>query len=209
MKIAVFGATGRTGRPVCEQALDRGHEIVVHARSPDSVPFATDRVTIVEGDAYTGDSVSEAVEGVDAVVSVLGQGDGSPDNLLTVAGDCITDAMTEAGVSRFVTLVGAGVREDGESVSLGGKMMGVLLKLLARDVLEDAESHVESIRETDLEWTVVRVPRLSQSDSTGAYRAGEIDLGFDAIDRADVARFILDCLEDDRYVREMPKVGPA
>jgi len=209
MKIAVFGATGRTGRPFCEQALERGHEIVVHARSPDRVPFTDDRVTVVEGDAYTGDGVSEAVEGVDAVVSVLGQGDGSPDNLLTVAGDYITDAMTEAGVSRFVTLVGAGVREDGESVSLGGKMMGVLLKLLARDVLEDAESHVESIRETNLEWTVIRAPRLSEGDPMGTYRAGEIDLGFDAIDRGDVSQFILDCLEDNRYVREMPKVGPA
>ena len=209
MKIAVFGATGRTGRPVCEQALERGHEIVVHARSPERVGFTDDRVTVVEGDAYTGDGVFDAVEGVDAVVSVLGQGEGSPDDLLTVAGDHTTDAMTEADVSRFVTLVGAGVREDGESISVGGKMMGVLLKLLARDVLEDAETHVESIRETDLEWTVVRAPRLSEGDPTGAYHAGEIDLGFDAIDRADVARFILDCLEDDRYVREMPKVGPA
>ncbi len=207
MKIAVFGATGRIGRRFCEQALERGHEIVVHARSPDRVQFTDDRVTVVEGDAYAGGGVSEAVEGVDAVVSVLGQGDGSPDDLLTVAGEQITGAMDSAGVSRFVTLVGAGVREDGESVSLGGKMMGVLLKLLARDVLEDAETHAESIRETDLEWTVVRAPRLAEGDPTGAYRAGEIDLGFDAIDRADVARFILDCLEDDRYVRELPKVG--
>lgn len=209
MKIAVFGATGRTGRPVCEQALERGHEIVVHARSPERVPLADGRVTIVEGDAYTGDGALEAIAGVDAVVSVLGQGEDSPEDLLTVAGDHITDAMTEAGVSRFVTLVGAGVREEGESVSLGGKMMGVLLKLLARDVLEDAETHVESVRETDLEWTVVRAPRLSEGDPTGAYRAGEVNLGFEAIDRADVARFILDCLEDDRYLREMPKVGPA
>jgi hypothetical protein len=88
-------------------------------------------------------------------------------------------------------------------------MMGVLLKLLARDALEDATSHVEHVQMTTLEWTVVRVPRLSEGDPTGAYRAGEINLGFDAIDRADVARFILDCLKDDRYVREMPKVGPA
>ena len=209
MKIAVFGATGRTGRPFCEQAPERGHEIVVHARSPERVPLSDDRVIVVEGDAYTGDGVIEAIEGVDAVVSVLGQGTGSTDDLLTVAGGYITDAMDSAGASRFVTLVGAGVREDGESVSPGGKMMGVLLKLLARDVLEDAETHVESIRETDLEWTVVRAPRLSEGERTGTYRTGEIDLGFDAIDRADVARFILDCIEDDRCVRELPKVGPA
>jgi uncharacterized protein YbjT (DUF2867 family) len=98
MEIAVFGATGRTGHPVCEQALERGHEIVVHARSPERVPFANDRVTIVEGNAYTGDGVPEAVDGVDAVVSVLGQSSDSPDDLLTVAGEHVTDAMDSAGV---------------------------------------------------------------------------------------------------------------
>lgn len=209
MQIAVFGATGRTGLPLCEQALERGHEVVVHARSPDTVPFTDDQVRVVAGDVYTGDGVLDAVRGADAVVSVLGQGEGSPEDLLTVASENISRTMTEAGVSRFVTLVGAGVRADGESVSLGGKMMGVLLKLLARDVLEDAESHVEHVRATDLKWTVVRVPRLGEGDPTGDYRAGDIDLGFEAIDRADIARFILDCLESDEYSRRMPKVGPA
>ena len=46
-------------------------------------------------------------------------------------------------------------------------------------------------------------------DGTGEYRAGDIRLGFDTIDRPDVAAFILDCLEDDLYVGEMPKVGSA
>ena len=227
MKIAVFGATGRTGVPLCRQALDRGHGVVAHTRSPDKLftrlpdktpthspdrfdgPTARDALTVVEGDAYAGTGVRETVRGTDAIVSVLGQGEGSPGDLLTVAGGHVLEAMETEDVSRYLTLVGAGVREEGESLSMGDRMMGVALKLLARDVLEDASAHVEDIRERDLAWTVLRVPRLTEGDSIGSYRAGDIRLGFDAIDRADVARCILDCLEEERFVGELPKVGPA
>jgi putative NADH-flavin reductase len=164
---------------------------------------------VVEGDAYTGEGVSEAVDGADAVVSLLGQTSDGPDDLLAVAGDHVAGAMAEHGVSRLVTLVGAGVREEGEAPSLSGRVMGGLLKLVAREVLEDAEEHVERVRGTDLEWTVVRAPRLTEKPGSGDYRAGDVDLGFESVARADVARFVLDCVEGREYVREMPKVGRA
>ncbi|PSQ19640.1 NmrA family protein [Halobacteriales archaeon QS_8_69_26] len=208
MRITVFGATGGTGRPLVEQALERGHEVVAFTRSAGDVE-PREGVTVVEGDAYTGEGVSEAVDGADAVVSVLGQSSAGPDDLLTVAGEHVLAATDEHGVDRYVTLVGAGVREDGESVSLSGRVMGTVLKLLAREVLADAEEHVRQVRGTDLSWTVVRAPRLADGEGTGDYRAGDLALGFESIDRPDVARFILDCLEDERCVREMPKVGPT
>jgi putative NADH-flavin reductase len=207
MRITIFGATGRTGQPLVRQALDRGNEVVAFARSSADFPIEGSRLSVVEGDAYTGVGVADAIADADAVVSVLGQTSDGPDDLLTVAGDNITEAMRDADVTRFVTLVGAGVREEDEKVSLSGKVMGVLLKVLARNVLEDAAEHVERIRATDLDWTVVRAPRLTDDEGTGDYRAGDIDLGFESIARADVARFILDCLENDQYVRKMPKVG--
>ena len=208
MRITVFGATGRTGEPLVERAVERGHEVVAFARSPQDVE-TREGVTVVEGDAYTGEGVSEGVAGADAVVSVLGQTSEGPDDLLTVAGKHILAAMDDHGVDRFVTLVGAGVREEGESVSLSGRGMGSMLKLVARAVMEDAEEHVRQVRATDLAWTVVRPPRLTEGEGTGDYRAGDIALGFESIDRPDVALFILDCLESEEYVREMPKVGPA
>jgi putative NADH-flavin reductase len=209
MRITVFGATGRTGVPFVRQALDAGHTVVAHTRSPGKLPFADDRLVVVEGDVYTGEGVDAAVEGADAVVSVLGQTGDGPDNLLTVAGEHITAAMADHGVARFVTLVGAGVREEGETPSLSGRVMGGMLKLLAREVLADAEEHVRQIRASDLDWTVVRAPRLTEATGTGEYRAGDIDLGFESVARADVATFLLDCLEEEEYVGEMPKVGRA
>lgn len=209
MRIAAFGATGRTGRPLCKQVLARGHEVVAHTRSPEKLPFADDRLTVVEGDAYTGTGVAEAIEGTNAVVSVLGQRSGSPDDLLTVAGDHIIEAMNDADVSRFVTLVGAGVREEGESVSLEGRIMGVLLNLFARDVLADAAEHAHHVRASSVEWTILRAPRLGDGDPAGDYRVGDVRLGFEAVDRADVATCILDRIEAHDYVEEMPKVGAA
>ena len=218
MRIAVFGATGRTGHPLVEQAVERGHKVVAFVRDATGLPSTLrndDRVSIVEGDAYTGEGVERAIAGdsdpVDAVVSVLAQSSEGPDDLLTEAGRHMLAAMDQHGVERFVTLVGAGVREDGESVSLGGRMMGALLKLLARSVLEDARDQVELIKDSDTRWTVVRGPRLTEDAHTGEFRHGtDLSLGMrDTAARANVAEFILDCLEDDLYVRKMPKVANA
>ena len=214
MKLAVFGATGRTGVPLVEQALDRGHAVRAFARDPDDVETTDDRLTVVAGDAYTGEGVAQAIAGpdgnapVDAAVSVLGQTKEGPDDLLTVAGEHILDAMRAHGVDRFVTLVGAGVREPGESVSVGGRVMNFLLALVAGEVLDDAEAHVDRVKSSDAVWTVVRGPRLVNGSYTGNYRHGtELELGMrDSATRANVAAFVLDCIEGDSYHTEMPKV---
>jgi putative NADH-flavin reductase len=218
MRVTVFGASGRTGRPLVEQALERGHEVVAFVRDAEgfsSSVDADDRLEVVEGDAYGGDGVDRAIGGdgdpADAVVSVLGQRSEGPDDLLAVAGRHILDAMERHEVERFVTLVGAGVREEGESVSLGGRVMGSLLKLLARAALEDATAHVETVRDSDSDWTVVRAPRLTEAEHTGEFEHGtELRLGArDAAARANIAEFILDCLESELYVHEMPKITDA
>jgi putative NADH-flavin reductase len=207
VKLAIFGATGRTGRPLLAQALDRGHEVVGFVRDGSKLDRESDRLSVVEGDAYIGENVEQAVEGTDAVVSVLGQTASGPGDLLTVAGGNVLDAIETHGVSRFVTLVGAGVRTEGESVSLGGRIVGGLLKLFSREVLADAEAHVADVRSRDLDWTVVRAPRLSEGDPEGDYRTGDVTLGMEAVARADVADFALACIEEDLYVHELPKIG--
>ena len=209
MQLTVFGATGRTGRPLVDQALARGHSVVAFARDAADVPVSHENLAVVEGDAYTGSGVREAVAGSDAVISVLGQSKSGPDDLLSVAGDHILDAIQAAGIDRFVTLVGAGVRTEDDSPSVAGRVMGAALKLVSGEVLADAERHVEHVRATDIDWTVVRVPRLTEDPGTGSYEAGDVSLGFAGLSRADVATFILDCIEDDLYVRDLPKVGPA
>lgn len=75
MRLTVFGATGRTGQPLVDQALDRGHEVVAFVRNPSGLPSAVredDRVTVVEGDVYTGTGIDRAVGGDGASVDAEG-----------------------------------------------------------------------------------------------------------------------------------------
>lgn len=214
VRIAVVGASGRTGRPLVERALEAGRVVVVFVRDADRLDVvvgdgARERLVVVEGDAYTGEGLAAAVADADAVVSVLGHASDGPDDLLTVAGDRVLDAMRAAGVRRYVTVVGAGVREDGESVGVAGRVMGDLLRLVARDLLADSAAHVARVRASDRGWTVVRAPRLTDGPATGAYRAGDLDLGSESVPRADVAAFLLDCVENGSYVGAAPKVAAA
>ena len=218
MRIAVFGGTGRTGHPLVEQAVERGHEVVAFARDATGLSSTIrndDRISVVEGDAYTGEGVERAIAGdgdpVDAVVGVLAQTSEGPNDLLTEAGRRMLVAMDQHGAERFVTLVGVGVREEDESVNLGGQVMGVLSKLLARSVLEDARDQVELLRASDTRWTVVRGPRLTEGAHSGEFRHGtDLTLGMrDTAVRTNVAEVILDCLEDDLYVHGMPEIANA
>jgi len=207
MRITVFGATGRTGTPFLEQSLAAGHDVIGFVRDPAKLGIEDDRLSIVQGDVRDADAVERAVAGADAVVSVLGHTDPSDDDVLEVGGRNMIDAMRTHGVDRFVTLVGAGVRHENDDPGLGGKLMGVLLRTMAGDLLEDSKAQVELLRATDLDWMVVRAPRLTEGDHTGAHRSGYLSLGVrDSVSRADVADFMLDLATGDEAVNEMPVI---
>lgn len=214
MRIAVFGATGRTGRPFVRQALAAGHEIVAFARDGTALKRDHDdeRLTVVEGDVLDAAAVQRAIDTpsgpVDAVVNVLGHADGSPDDVLERGGRNILAALTQTGVSRYVVLTGAAVRVEGDpGPSVGSRVMGGLMRVLAGDLLEDSKAHVAAVRESELDWTVVRAPRLTDGEPTGQYEAGYLGMGMgETIPRADVAAFLLAELEDGTWTGELPHV---
>lgn len=209
MHITVFGATGRTGIPLVRQALDRGHDVIAFVRSPEKLPIDSDALTVIQGDVYTGNGVVDSIDGADAVISVLGHTGDGPDDLMTVAAENIVEAMRKEGVSRFVTVVGGSVGEPKDQMSLVLRVQRFLLEKFAGEVLTDQERHVSAIRETNLEWTVVRAPWLTGGDGKGEYRAGNVNLGLGWIARPDLAHFLLDCVEHEQYIRESPKVRRA
>lgn len=208
MRITVFGASGRTGRQMVEQALAGGHEVTAFVRDPAKLAITHGRLRVVRSDIADAERVHEAVRGADAVISALGQTKTSAKDVLTTAAGRITAAMRTEGVARLVSLVGAGVPDECDTPTPGRRLMRGLMKLLARHVLEDAERHAELVRASGLEWTLVRPPRLTDGPRTGKYRTGYLRLGpAESISRADLAAFMLELAADGRYVREAPMVS--
>jgi putative NADH-flavin reductase len=205
MKLALIGATGRTGLLVLEQALDRGHEVRAFARAASKLGEHASQVEVVEGDVLDQASVSTVVNGVDAVVSCLGRTRATSGDMMGPAARSIVAAMREHGVARLVATTGAGVRSDDDDPKLVDRAIVGLMKLVARDALRDGEAFADEIRASGLDWTLARAPRLHDGPGGRDLYVGIVgpDSGT-KLNRTDFARFVLDQLEDDESIRSMP-----
>jgi putative NADH-flavin reductase len=207
MNLTVFGASGRTGRLLLEQALPY-HTVTAFVRDPAKLDLQHPNLRVVQGDLGDPARVAEAIAGADAVVSVAGQTKTSRPDLLAVTARHIISGMEEHGVTRLVTLLGAGVSDPGDPPpSLGRRFMLGLMSVVAKGMVEDASQHADTLRASGLDWTIVRPPRLTDGEATGKLRHGYLRLGpMHSISRADLAAFILDLATSERYVREAPMV---
>ncbi len=208
MKVAVFGATGRTGQHVVEKALEAGHSFRAFARTPSKLENSHPDLEVVEGDVLDPERVDEAVAGADAVISVLGPVKNEPTYTISRGMGHILEAMREHDVARLIVSVGAGVHMPQDEPGLFDRIIGLVLKLTARHVYEDMRRVAERVRESDRNWTLVRVPMLTDDPGTGDIRAGYLGQGTGPrLSREDMASFIVRQLEDERYVHEAPVIS--
>jgi len=208
MQVLILGGTGGTGRELIEQALGHGHDVRVMARNPDRVKKVHPRLEVVKGDIADTTALTAAVKGQDAVLSALGVNDRKPNTILSEGVRNLVTAMKRQKVRRLIFVSSLGV---GDSKGRLGPMYNwVLLPALLKNIFADKERAEEVIREADLRWTIVRPGALNSKRLTATYLAGPAAAAkkrlLPRIARADVADFMLDALEHDRFIREAPAI---
>ena len=208
MKLAVFGASGRTGREVVRQALEAGHEVVAFVRDPAKLGLEHERLRVVQGDVGDDERVAAAVAGVDAVLSALGPTRNVPDYQVERGTRNIVAAMKRHGVRRLVATAGAGVRVPQDKPGLADRFIKLALLLLSRHVYEDMRRTTEVVRASGLDWTVVRFPMLADGAPKGSVRSGYVGGGLGVrVTRADAAKFLLEQLHSPEYLRAAPMIS--
>lgn len=168
------------------------------------------RVQIVEGDAGSAAQVAEAIAGTEAVISALGPSSNRPAEveIALAAVASILAAMKQHSVGRLIALSGAAVEVPGERKSPGDAIASAVVRLLARHVVAAKQREFELIQASEVDWVVVRPPRVTDGPLTGRYRTGRIRLGpRSAISRADLADFMVRQLTDDTYLGQAPFIG--
>jgi putative NADH-flavin reductase len=208
MKIVVFGASRGLGLKVVEQALEAGHLVTAFVRSPEKFTIKHANLTVFRGDAMDADAVEKAIAGQDAVLSALGPTRPPVPYMMETAAKNIVAGMKKHGVRRIVSTTGAGVRQPEDQPKFVDRFFGVLLDLLAKNVVLDSAANVRVIQESDLDWTIVRFPRLADGDRTGKYRVGYVgrDSGVQ-VSRADAADFVLKELVEKQWLKKLPVVS--
>ncbi len=208
MKIALLGATGRTGRHVLTTALERGHGITVLVRDADRLPKAVaDDVTTVVGDSTDPSALTALLADTQGVISALGPTSKEPDLHANTARELVA-IMRASGPNRFVGVSGAGMNVPGDQKSRRDRIISWLINTVGGDVVKDKPAEYNIWAASGMDWTLVRPPRLMDGPATGrlehhAHRSPSST----QITRADLATFLVDILENATYVSAAPFVA--
>ena len=206
-KLLVLGATGPTGRLIVSQALTRGYDVTVLVRSAEKARDLKGAKVVV-GDARDEIALRQALKGQDAVISALGT-PASPFRevtLLSTATRALVSAMKAEQVSRLVCITGMGA---GDSAGHGGFLFdNLIFPLILRHVYADKNRQEAIVRDSGLDWVVVRPSVLNNKPSREPVRALTDLSSFHGgtISRGNVATFVLDQVRDDTWVRRLPLI---
>jgi len=171
LKLVVLGATGATGLELVKQAVQRGHFVTAFVRSPERLKHFQERITIRQGDLLNSVLLEQAIQGQDEVLSGFGprvpvaKADA---NLLERFARALTQAMSAAAVKRAVVESVAFLFKD--SILPPAYLLG---RLLFPKTVADAAAMERIFADTDLNWTMVRPPELTDKPYTGKYRVRE------------------------------------
>ena len=190
MRVAVIGASGRTGRTTVAHALAAGYEVVAVVRDPMRAPEGT---TVRVADARDGAALSAALDGCDAVVSCLGHVPGADDpTILRDGAEVLLEATATAKVSRLVAISAAGAYVQGDD-PLSHYLAKPIVARMFGAAFEDTRAMESLIRASDTQWTLLRPSRLVPGETTKPYRAGidravwwHYNTRFDTVGRAAV-----------------------
>ena len=206
MRVAVIGASGRTGTATVARALSAGHEVVAVVRSSSRAPQDT---TPVIADALDATALAKGFAGVDAIIScvghVKGQGDGT---LLASSATAVLEAMSTSGVRRLIVVSASGAFVGGDD-PLTRFIAKPLLNRILRENMDDTRAMEAVLRSSDVDWTALRPSQLVDKPGKANYRSRiELSLpwGFQTSYNT-VARAALDALTRPDWARHAVSIA--
>jgi putative NADH-flavin reductase len=203
MKLIIFGATGSIGRHVVSQALEQGHNVTAFARDAANVGIQHKNLRIALGDVMDPVSVENAIQGHDAVLVSIGAG--RKGNVRAEGTRNIINVMEKLGIRRLICQSSLGVGDSRGNLNAFWKY--IMFGLLLRPAYADHARQEDYVRQSNLDWTIVRPGAFIDGERTGQYKHGfpETDKTLKLkISRKDVADFMLLQLFDNKYLCRSP-----
>ena len=203
MKLMVLGATGGIGQEIVRQAAERGHEVTAFVRAPERLKSIGARFGVIQGDPLSSAQLERAIEDQDAILSGFGPRvpiAKTDATLLHRFGVALSDAMRKVGIRRAVIVSTAFLFKD--SIIPPTNLVG---RLFFPNMVADASEMESFFRNSGLDWTLVRPPRLTDRPRRGRFRVREGHLpgfGF-MISRADVAAFMIKTAENHSFIQKV------
>jgi uncharacterized protein YbjT (DUF2867 family) len=167
MKLAILGATGKSGGHVMRRALEAGHDVRVLARDPAKLTTKHERLTVIKGDATKVDDCATLVEGCDAVIGTLGPPNLGVTTVRQDAAKAVTEAMKAKGVKKIVWLSALGVGDNIAQAKRSSFLATLFIKTMLKKTYVDAHAAEQVLRASGLDYVLARPPGLTDKTPTG------------------------------------------
>lgn len=208
MKVIIFGATGGIGKWAVKHAKDKGYNVSVYVRNPDKIKDPD--LNVIQGELSDYETMRDAVRGHDAVIWTVGiplkrnyEGTASSDGHAN-----LVKAMKETGVKRLIDWGTPSVRSEEDINSILTILPGIAAGVLYTKAKKEMVAIGDQLMSSDLDWTMVRFLAPKNSPYTGNVKVsfGDVKLNFN-ISREDIAAFMVEQVEETKYIHSMPIIG--
>lgn len=205
-KIALIGGRGKGGRYVAEKALEKGHTVRMLVRSLDMVEASKEGHELIKGDARDISAIRELLNGCDVVINTMGQTKGDDSAFSTVTSNILT-VMKELSIKRYIVITGGVVDAKGDKKDFASKAAAALMRLVYSAFVKDRQKELDLLIESDIDWTLIRLPIITEEAYTGKVKESLICVPGTKINNRDLAGFIIREIEDKRYIYCCPFVA--
>lgn len=200
MRLLILGATGRVGQKIVEHALADQHDVIAFVRNPEKLDLTAEGLTVYKGNVLDANDVARTLEGVDAVISALNT---DQNNTLSRSMPIIVNAMEKSQVSRIITIGTAGILDSRTEPELF-RFQSNESKRRKTTAAEDHLKAYQTLRGSNLDWTVVCPTYLPDGEAEGNYRIGKNVLPIDGkrITVGDTADFTYSLINDNNSIAQ-------
>ncbi len=206
MNVIVFGATGGIGHHVVEQALAAGQEVTAVARRPAAITLQHKCLHVVQGDVLNATTLTAPMCGQEAVFSSIGAPDRKPTVVYSQGVANIMKAMQSNGVRRLLCISATGLEPGPWWQRVFAKPM---LWYFLKESYTDLVRMEAEVRASQLDWTIVRPPKLDDGAHTGHYwwAANEHLKHCFSISRGDLADYMVSQVNNPATFRAVVEVA--
>ena len=209
MKIAILGSTGFVGRTLLEKALENGFQIKTLVRNPEKLGTFKNKVEFIQGDISQFEKVEECINGVQAVLSTVPpeRDTKDPEKYALIMKELVK-ILEKNDIKRFIHIGGAGHGGgENENWTFERRLLRAFLNLMWKPGLIAKQLEWEVLQKSQLDWTLIRPPRIGRGKSKDEIIADEINLDSLEIKVEDLAEFMLKQIESKEWVRKAPLVA--
>jgi putative NADH-flavin reductase len=208
MRLAILGASGRTGNHLVRQAIAMGHDVTAFVRRPNKLPLSHERLRVIIGDARDRYGIERAFQHADAVIDAIMPAADEPESTHADIIATVIHGMKKHGVARLVGFCDTHVQIPNKSNIITQRLGTLLLSPSANRMARASQQYVDFITHSQLDWSIVRTHTLIDESFNGQYSIDTSNRTLNAkVSRANVADFMLRIAVNGSHLKELPIIS--